>query len=30
MTNGELIQKFFDCEVCEPIPEVQGRREHKK
>ena len=21
MTNGELIQKVFNCEVCEPIPE---------
>ena len=21
MTNGEMIQKVFDCEVCEPIPE---------
>ena len=21
MTNGELIQKDFNCEVCEPIPE---------
>jgi hypothetical protein len=21
MTNGEMIQKVFDCEVCEPLPE---------
>ena len=21
MTNGEIIQKVFTCEVCEPIPE---------
>lgn len=21
MTNGEMIQKVFDCQVCEPIPE---------
>ncbi len=21
MTNGEMIQKVFNCEVCEPIPE---------
>ena len=21
MTNGEMIQKIFNCEVCEPIPE---------
>lgn len=21
MTNGEMIQKVFDCQVCEPLPE---------